>query len=88
MVLADHQNYYPDISFIANQNPQLLFAVDFKTSYRNTKKRHLCNGFTLGSHGKYFADRTSTKKITNIEDFVNYRNGDVSLIVAKQNRVV
>jgi hypothetical protein len=23
----------------------------------------LCNGFTLGSHGKYFQDRTSTKNI-------------------------
>jgi len=26
-------------------------------------KPHLCNGFTLGSHGKYFEERTSTKNI-------------------------
>lgn len=26
-------------------------------------KPFLCNGFTLGSHGKYFEDRTSTKNI-------------------------
>lgn len=39
------------------------FAVDFKTTYRNPKKPFLCNGFTLGSHGKYFEDRTSTKNI-------------------------
>ncbi len=29
----------------------------------NSKNIHLCNGFTLGSHGKYFEDRASTKNI-------------------------
>ena len=63
VVLADHQNYYPDISFVDNEDDTLRFAVDFKTTYRLPGKPHLCNGFTLGSHGKYFEDRTSTKNI-------------------------
>jgi hypothetical protein len=63
VVLADHQNYYPDISFVKASDESIKFAVDFKTTYRNPKKPHLCNGFTLGSHGKYFENRTSTKNI-------------------------
>ena len=63
IVLADHQNYYPDISFVDNDDDSVRFAVDFKTTYRQPKKPHLCNGFTLGSHGKYFEDRASTKNI-------------------------
>ncbi len=63
VVLADHQNYYPDISFVKEGNEELKFAVDFKTTYRNDKKPHLCNGFTLGSHGEYFSNRSSTKNI-------------------------
>ncbi len=63
IVLADHQNYYPDISFVKKNDELVKFAVDFKTTYRNPKKPHLCNGFTLGSHGKYFEDRTSKKNI-------------------------
>ncbi len=63
IVLAEHQNYYPDISFVKEDDESIKFAVDFKTTYRNAKKPFLCNGFTLGSHGKYFEDRTSTKNI-------------------------
>ena len=63
IVLAEHQNYYPDISFVKGDDESIKFAVDFKTTYRNAKKPFLCNGFTLGSHGKYFEDRTSTKNI-------------------------
>ena len=63
LVLAEHQNYYPDISFVSKLDENIKFAIDFKTTYRNPKKTHLCNGFTLGSHGKYFEDRTSTKNI-------------------------
>lgn len=63
VVLADHQNYYPDISFISAKDDSVRFAVDFKTSYRNPKKPQLCNGFTLGSHGEYFINRKSTKNI-------------------------
>lgn len=63
LVLADHQNYYPDISFVKSDDESIKFAVDFKTTYRNPSKPHLCNGFTLGSHGKYFEDRKSTKNV-------------------------
>jgi hypothetical protein len=63
VVLAEHQNYYPDISFVKASDESIRFAVDFKTTYRNPKKPHLCNGFTLGSHGEYFENRTSTKNI-------------------------
>jgi Restriction endonuclease EcoRV len=63
VVLAEHQNYYPDISFVKANDESIRFAVDFKTTYRNPKKRYLCNGFTLGSHGEYFENRTSTKNI-------------------------
>lgn len=63
IVLTDHQNYYPDISFVNKTDDSIKFALDFKTTYRIPDKPHLCNGFTLGSHGKYFTDRTSTKNI-------------------------
>ena len=38
VVLAEHQNYSPDISFVCKDNESLKFAVDFKTTYRNPKK--------------------------------------------------
>lgn len=63
IVLAEHQNYYPDISFVKAQDERIKFAIDFKTTYRLPDHPHLCNGFTLGSHGKYFEDRNSTKNI-------------------------
>lgn len=63
VVLAEHQNYYPDVSLVNKENPDIKFAVDFKTTYRKPDKPFLCNGFTLGSHGKYFEDRKSTKNI-------------------------
>ncbi len=63
IVLAQQQNYYPDISFVSKDDESSKFAVDLKTTYRNPQKPWLCNGFTLGSHGKYFTERTSTKNI-------------------------
>jgi hypothetical protein len=63
IVLADHQNYYPDISFIDKENDAIKFAVDFKTTYRNPDNIDSCNGFTLGSHGEYFINRSSRKNI-------------------------
>lgn len=62
VVLADHQNYYPDISFV-EPNTGLKFAVDLKTTYRLDGSTEFCNGFTLGSHGEYFTNRKSTKNI-------------------------
>ena len=63
LVLPAHQNYYPDMSFVMKKDNSVKFAVDLKTSYRIPNKPWLCNGFTLGSHGKYFTDRKSTKNI-------------------------
>ncbi|MDR1359718.1 MAG: EcoRV family type II restriction endonuclease [Deltaproteobacteria bacterium] len=63
IVLADHQNYYPDISFVSAKDESLKFAVDFKTTYRLPNKPGFCNGFTLGSHGSYFIERDRKKNI-------------------------
>lgn len=63
IVLADHQNYYPDLSFVSAQDDSLKFAVDFKTTYRLPNKPGFCNGFTLGSHGSYFIERDKKKNI-------------------------
>jgi len=63
VILAQHQNYYPDISFVSLSDESVKFAVDFKTTYRDSQDKDWCNGFTLGSHGEYFEKRTSTKNI-------------------------
>lgn len=63
IVLADHQNYYPDLSFVSAQDESVKFAVDFKTTYRLPNKPGFCNGFTLGSHGSYFIERDKSKNI-------------------------
>jgi len=63
LVLTDHQNYYPDISFVSEADSDLKFAVDLKTTYRLEDKPEFCNGFTLGSHGEYFINRQSRKNI-------------------------
>lgn len=63
VVPAEHQNYYPDISFVGKDDNTIRFAVDFKTTYRLQTHPGFCNGFTLGSHGKYFVNRDSTKNI-------------------------
>lgn len=46
IVLADYQNYYPDLTFINKENTDIKFAVDLKTTYRNPKNPNQCNGFT------------------------------------------
>ena len=61
--LAEHQNWYPDLTFISKENSEIKFAVDLKTTYRDEKNPNFCNGFTLGSHGEYFVDRTSKKNV-------------------------
>ncbi len=61
IVLPNCQNYYPDISFVNKIDNSIKFAVDFKSTYRKDNDR--CNGFTLGSHGEYFQQRSSTKNI-------------------------
>lgn len=63
IILAKHQNYYPDISFVCKNDEGIKFAVDIKTTYRYPENKKWCNGFTLGSHGEYFINRNSTKNI-------------------------
>ena len=63
LVLAEHQNYYPDISFVSANDESIKFAVDFKTTYRLEYNPDFCNGFILGSHGEYFVKRNSSKNI-------------------------
>lgn len=55
--LAEHQNFYPDITFIDSQGR--LFALDLKTTYRVNARR--INGMTLGAFTGYFRDRKSKK---------------------------
>ena len=61
IVLAEHQNWYPYLSFVKRSDPRIKFAVDLKTTYRDNKFPGHVNGFTLGSHGAYFRDRTQVK---------------------------
>jgi hypothetical protein len=63
IVLADHQNYYPDMTFVSEKNETVKFAVDLKTTYRLPNSPAFCNGFTLGSHGSYFKERDKKKNI-------------------------
>ena len=63
LVFASHQNYYPDITYIAKSDERVKFAVDFKTTYRRIDSPDYCNGFTLGSHSEYFTNQASTKNI-------------------------
>jgi hypothetical protein len=63
VVLATHQNYYPDISLVYAEDDTIRFAVDIKTTYRKPNMPNKCNGFTLGSHGEYFVNRSSSKNI-------------------------
>lgn len=59
VLLAEHQNHYPDITFISENNEKI--AVDLKTTYY--KSENTVNGFTLGSFTGYFRDRNSNKNI-------------------------
>jgi len=63
IILAEKQNWYPDISFVSKTNDKIKFALDLKTTYKLEDKPNFCNGFTLGSHGEYFTNRNSSKNI-------------------------
>lgn len=63
IVLAEQQNYYPDLSFVHADDESIKFAVDLRTTYRLPDNPEFCNGFTLGSHGQYFVNRKSNKNI-------------------------
>ena len=60
IILAEKQNWYPDLTFIHKKNEEVKFAVDIKTTFRRNDKTA---GFTLGSHGGYFKERDKDKNI-------------------------
>jgi len=60
IILTEHQNYYPDLTFVSKENEEVKFAVDLKTTYR---KKNGISSFTLGSHGGYFKERDKKKNI-------------------------
>jgi len=55
--LAERQNFYPDVTFIDEENR--LFAVDLKTTHRVNSEK--INGMTLGAFTGYFRSRESRK---------------------------
>lgn len=60
IILAEKQNWYPDLTFVKKDNEKVKFAVDIKTTFRRNDKTA---GFTLGSHGGYFKERDKDKNI-------------------------
>jgi hypothetical protein len=60
LVLAEKQNYYPDLTFVRKDNEEIKFAVDLKTTFRRNDNTV---AFTLGSHGAYFKERDKKKNI-------------------------
>lgn len=60
LILAEMQNWYPDLTFQNIKNEEVKFALDIKTTYRRNGKT---SGFTLGSHGGYFKERDKDKNI-------------------------
>jgi hypothetical protein len=60
LVLAEKQNYYPDLTFVHKEDEDIKFALDLKTTFRRNDNSA---GFTLGSHGAYFKERDKKKNI-------------------------
>jgi len=60
IILAEHQNWYPDLTFVHKLNQEIKFALDLKTTFRRNNNTA---GFTLGSHGAYFKERDKDKNI-------------------------
>lgn len=59
MILSEHQNHYPDITFVAKDGTKI--ALDLKSTYRLGETT--INGFTLGAFTGYFRQRTSNKNV-------------------------
>ena len=61
MILASHQNHYPDITFVSKKTREKI-ALDLKSTYKINSEK--VNGMTLGAFTGYFRNRKSTKNIT------------------------
>lgn len=60
IVLAEQQNFYPDMTFVDEEEHR--FALDIKSTYR-VNASHV-NGMTLGAFTGYFRERNSKKNIS------------------------
>ena len=60
LILSEHQNHYPDLTFIAPDGTK--YALDLKSTYRHNTTT--VSGFTLGSYTGYFRQRDLRKNIT------------------------
>ncbi len=60
IILAEHQNWYPDLTLVHKKDDSIKFALDLKTTFRRNNQTA---GFTLGSHGAYFKERDKDKNI-------------------------
>ncbi len=60
MVLSEHQNHYPDITFILPDQSKI--ALDLKSTYRTGPDT--AAGLTLGAFTGYFRQRSSPKNTT------------------------
>ncbi len=81
--LAEHQNHYPDMSFVAPNGTKTAF--DLKSTYRTSAKR--VNGFTLGAFTGYFRDCESKKNTT--FPYGEYRNHYVlGIIYSRTSEVI
>lgn len=58
--LASHQNWYPDLTFIAKSNADVKFAVDLKTTYRDEAHP----GFHIGLSWEVFCGQNQQKEHT------------------------
>lgn len=83
IVLSEQQNFYPDISFIDEDDHR--FALDVKSTYRIGNNR--VNGMTLGAFTGYFRNRDSNKNIT--FPYNSYRGHFVlGVIYSKTNETI
>jgi len=79
--LAPHQNYYPDITFVATDGKK--YAVDLKSSYRITSTN--INGMTLGAFTGYFRNRDYAKNT--LYPYSEYEKHYVFGIIYSRNEI-
>ncbi|MDE2747928.1 MAG: restriction endonuclease [Chloroflexota bacterium] len=78
--LAEHQNHYPDVTFIESSGDMIAF--DLKSTYRANKRS--VSGLTLGAFTGYFRERDSTKNIS--FPYHEYKNHYVLGIIYSRNK--
>ena len=66
IVLAKHQNYYPDLSFVKTGQQDLKFAVDIKTTYRQDNPPDSA----MDLHLVHMGNTANIGSINRIEDII------------------